>query len=258
LEFGWILAPNESEEAFLKRKKVFDQVTLPKEKDLSVPLYDLCGIEACVIYSKDSLWPWQGAVLWDYETKEGDRYPVLQLRKNLFKMYKKEEVLAHELVHFVRFSFKEPFFEEMLAYQTSPQFFRRFMGPLFIYPLESVIFAFVSLLAPIVSIVFDSFLGVLLLLIIFGFFLVRLLVLHGIFSLCARKLKKAGVKSSFCLPVMLRLSDKEIVQTAFRSIKDTIDYFEKQAEIELRVSEILRSYFTFELKKLKITALEKR
>ncbi len=246
MEAGWILAPKETEKAFLQRKETFEQVSLPKEKNLSVPLYDLQEIEACVLYSSKSLWPWQGAVLWEYQTEEGRAYPVLQLKKSILKgcfgIYKKDELLSHELVHFARFAFKEPFFEEMLAYQTSPQILRRFFGPLFVYPAESAFFALASLLAPLISAFFDSFLGVWLLLSISFFFLVRLLVLHGLFALCRKSLEKIGVLPRFCLPVMVRLSDREIVETALRSGKKTLKYFEVQSRKDLRILNILRSY----------------
>ena len=99
---GWILAPSETEESFLQRKATFDQIDLPKEKNLSISFYDLCIKEAIVVYSNESLWPWQGAVLWEYSKDSKEKYPVIQLRTSFLK---KEEVLAHELVHAVRFFF---------------------------------------------------------------------------------------------------------------------------------------------------------
>ncbi len=53
---GWIVAPKETEKNFFQRKEAFDKASLSKEKQLSVPLYDLLEIEACVLYSNDSLW----------------------------------------------------------------------------------------------------------------------------------------------------------------------------------------------------------
>ena len=225
MEKAWILAPKETEEAFFQRKETFEQVSLPKEKNLSIPLYDIYELEAFILYKNDSLPLWQGAVLWEYQTLEGKKYPVIQLRKTFSNIYKKEELLAHELVHAARFAFNEPFFEEMLAYQTSPYAFRRFFGPLFIYPFESALFALTCLAPPFISLYFDSFLGSWILLSLAFFLFTRLLILHGFFTLCKRNLEKAGVLSKFSLAVMVRLSDREIIKTALSSKKKTLKYF---------------------------------
>lgn len=43
--------------------------------------------------------------------------------------YSTEEVLRHEFVHFGRKHFPNSFYEEIMAYRTSPSFFRRNFGP---------------------------------------------------------------------------------------------------------------------------------
>jgi hypothetical protein len=247
LKGSLFLAPHENLEAFLERKKLLNQIDLPKEKNLSVPLYDLYELEAFVIHSNEDLLPWQGAVLWEYTGQDGEKYPVIQLRKSFsilhWMAYRQEELLAHELVHAVRFAFKEPIFEEMFAYQTSSNRFRRFFGPLFMYPFESAVFAAICLLAPLIPLVIDSFLGVGILLSTFFLFISRLLVLRLLFSLCRKKLGKIGVLPSFTLAVMVRLSDREIIETALRSTKKTLEYFMSQGEKEPRLQEIIRVYF---------------
>jgi hypothetical protein len=242
-----LLAPHETLESFLERQKWLDQIDLPKEKNLSVPLYDLYELEAFVIHSNEDLFLWQGAVLWEYTGENEEKYPVIQLKKSFSKlylrMYQQEELLAHELVHAVRCAFKEPIFEEVFAYRTSSNRFRRFFGPLFMYPFESTVFAAICLLAPLISIVTDSFLGIGILLSTLCLFTSRLLVLHLLFSLCRRNLEKAGVLPSFSLAVMVRLSDREIIKTALRSTQKTLDYFTSQGRKEYRLQEILRAYF---------------
>ena len=130
--------------------------TPPQESNLSLPLFDIWELSAFILYDDASLLPWQGALLWEYETEDGKKYPVIQLRKTtpkfFFKFYKKEEMFLHELVHAARFDFKQPLFEEMFAYQTSSSRFQRILGPLFLYPLEATCLMFASLLAPILSI----------------------------------------------------------------------------------------------------------
>ena len=146
---------------------------------------------------------------------------------------------------FMRFDFffKEPFFEEMFAYQTSSHILKRFFGPIFIYPIEASLFAAFSLVAPLVAVLFDSFYGVWLLLVLGLFFALRLFVLHGFFSLCKRKLEKTGVSAGFSLAVMVRLSDREIVKIALSSSKKNRAYFEECSKKDLRLQVIFRSYF---------------
>lgn len=244
---GCILAPFETKEDFLKRRRVWEEISETKQKGLSLPLYDLYDIEALIVYSRKSLLPWQGAVLWECFTETGETYPSIQLRKNLahrcLGRCSEEEVLSHELVHAVRFAFKEPLFEEMFAYKTSKSAMRRFFGPLFLWPFESALFAIVSGLAPFFSFFIEPFWTVCLLTGIFSFFFLRLLLLHLIFSLCASKLKKVGIPSKDSLAVMIRLSDLEILKTAFSSPKKVLRYFQEGLEKEERLQMIHHSYF---------------
>jgi hypothetical protein len=111
------------------------------------------------------------------------------------------------------------------------------------YPFESAIFAAICLLAPLISIITDSFWGLGLLLSTLFLFTSRLLVLHLLFSLCRQKLEKAGVLPKSSLAVMVRLSDREIIETALRSTQKTLEYFVSQGEKDLRLKEISRAYF---------------
>ena len=222
---GWILAPRETPEALICRKKIAEKKredfllnsdSLSKAHKITQDLYQFTLKEALVLYSDKSLSLWEGAVLWAYFDENGDSYPVIQMRTNykkgFLRFYKEEEILAHELVHAARFAFKEPFFEEMLAYKTSKNFFPRFFGPLFIFRLESFLF---------LGLIIMSFLGfailewTLLLWLPFLFLaclLLRLVCLHSIFSLAKAHLKKVGTKEP--LAALLRFSDKEIWQSA--------------------------------------------
>lgn len=248
---GWILAPSETKDHLFSRKdKLSQEMGLEKRSGilpLTQSLYDFQCEEFFVLYSDDSLRSWQGAVLWEYESKQGDKYPVVQLRKSFSNgflgLYDQEEILAHELVHVARFAFKEPLFEEILAYQTSKCFFRRFFGPLFLYPFESALLAIFSLMAPIFSLFFESFWGVFLLIFLFCFFLIRLFLLQSLFLISRKKIEKMGVSSAFSLAVILRLSDIEIVKAAISSPLKTREEWKNKAEKDPRFKVILNSYF---------------
>ncbi len=243
---GWIWAPQEKWEEFVRRKENCLHIEFPKKRKITSSLFDIQAHGICVIEDNASLRSWQGAVLWEYET-EGVKYPVIQIRKSMPRLwrraYTQKEMIEHELVHAVRFAYKEPFFEEVLAYQTSPKKWRRFLGPLFIYPWEATLLLCASLGAFFFSLIQDSFLGVGFLLALFGVFFFRLLFLQGIFALCKRKLEKTGCASNFTLAVMLRLSDAEIVRIALRSSKNNLTYFQSQDKQDTRLSVLVHLYF---------------
>ena len=52
--------------------------------------------------------------------------------------YDRDEVLAHDLVHHQRRELKSSKYEEIIAYQTSPNRFRRFWGGIFRSPSENL------------------------------------------------------------------------------------------------------------------------
>ncbi|MBS0627650.1 MAG: hypothetical protein JSS09_05505, partial [Verrucomicrobia bacterium] len=204
---------------------------------LTQKLYEFRLNDIEVIYSKKSIYPWQGALLWSYEKKGDEPFPVIQIRKK--GILNEEEILAHELVHAARFAFKEPFFEEMLAYQTSSNKFYKILGPLFLFQIEPLLFLLLS---------FISFLGVIYLeklyllwlpLLAFAILCLRLTLLHSLFFLARKNLKKEGALNP--LAVLLRLSDREIIQSALFSPKKILQKKKK----DLRLQEILPNYIPF-------------
>ncbi len=224
---GWLLAPNETPEHLFHRKETLEKrrkdfpfslnaASLSKAHEITESLYLFRLKDVPVFCSNKSLPPWEGAVLWTYFDEREAPYPVIQMRNNykkgFLRFYKEEEILAHELVHAARFSFKEPFFEELFAYKTSKNFFPRLLGPLFVFRIESLLF---------VGLVITSFLGFIFLewtiflwlpFVFLSYLLVRLAALHLIVSLAKSYIERSGSKHP--LAVLLRLSDKEIWQAA--------------------------------------------
>lgn len=94
-------------------------------------------------YSKKGLALWEGGATW---IEKGSARIQLKSKKNPF-LYSMEEILSHELVHAVRASFDSPQFEEILAFQTSVNPVRRFLGPLFSSPNESLLFVLSLMIA---------------------------------------------------------------------------------------------------------------
>lgn len=129
LEFS--IPPNEIlEEAFLTTK----------------PLFGISPSWIPVNFSNHQLPLWVGGCAWIFQkTEDSPTGAFIQLRRSLkdkssLLLYSREELLAHELAHVGRMTFDEPKYEEIFAYMTSPNSFRRFLGPLFSQNWEMMIF----------------------------------------------------------------------------------------------------------------------
>ena len=213
---GWFLAPGETVEDLLDRKKLFEEqdpsasLLLEKAGEITELLYGFKFETAPIFYSNKSLLPWQGGMLWSYSKEEGKFFPKVQMRTKYSKRYDLSEILAHELVHVARFAFKEPLFEEILAYKTSKSAFRRFLGPLFIYPLESVIFMALSLVGSFSFVWLETFLCFLPFVLFSMFLFLRLCTLHTLFNRAVQKSRDSSLKS------MIGLSDKEIIKLGIK------------------------------------------
>lgn len=224
---GWILAPGEDKKKLLERKAFLE--SLPKEdpKDyeerahqITHSLYGFSLRQIPILYSSKSLSPWQGAVFWVYSEEDGTEFPTIQMREKftgILRFYKPEEILAHELVHAARFAFKEPFFEEILAYKTSNSKLRSFFGPLFIFPLEATIFVGIGLICPLAFLFLEMEIFLLIPSAFFLLLLLRLCILQGIFKLASCQLQRLGEEKP--LSSLLNLSDSQILFESFRFFK---------------------------------------
>ncbi len=201
---------------------------------------------AQIIVKSKGLFPWEAAATWIEETEEGIRTCQIQIKDSrLSKLYAKEEVIAHEMVHAMRLMFDEKRFEEVLAYQTSKNRFRRYFGPLFSNPTESR--ALMGLVAISwclygMNIFFEvhPFLNFVLYLpmLALGYGVLRLVRSQRIFSAALGNLQAA---TGSALPLALRLTDKEIELFA-KSTPEQIHSFAKQ-EKNFRWRQLYISYF---------------
>lgn len=237
---GWILSPNETKKQLLSRKATCEKESMgsvliaSKAHDLTEKIYQFRLENIKVLYSKESIFPWQGALLWSYQRKGENPFPVIQIRKK--GLSNENEILAHELVHAARFAFKEPFFEEMLAYQTSSKKLYRLFGPLFIFEKEPFLYLLLSFSSFLSVIFFENLYLLWVPSLFLAVLLLRLSFLHGIFYLAKKHIKQAGAPNP--LAVLLRLSDKEIFQTAFFKNKKIFQGKKKNLRVK-----ILSNYF---------------
>ena len=127
---GIFPGPGEEEAAFIARASKLESCgfVCPNVKQLYICAPDWLRIS----YSNKNLTPFEGGATWIDEAN----IPSVQLRKELEKgsylrLYKRDEIIAHEAVHAMRMAFNENQFEEILAYSTSKSAVRRFSGPHF-------------------------------------------------------------------------------------------------------------------------------
>jgi hypothetical protein len=239
---GLFAAPDETEEMFFRRC----QASSPVVTNLSPRAKELFDIEPDwlkVIYDNKGLRLWEGGCTWI----EADRV-TLQLDKTFLKKeshfgYKREEIVAHELVHVVRGSFEEPIFEEVLAYQTSHSSFRRYFGPIFRTPKETLLLMglivgygvasfFEMLQIPLISLFTATLL--------FG--LLRLFRTQTIFAKAKKRLQSL-ISQQAILPVMLRLTDREIIRFSKMTPDEILSYAQKMTKVTLRWQQLFFAYF---------------
>ncbi|MBM3198018.1 MAG: hypothetical protein FJZ58_02025 [Chlamydiae bacterium] len=247
---GWWLSPGEGEDSLVQRKQLAEKNWSMEKGILSSEagkrteyLYDFSLEQVPLLRENKSLFPWQAAVVWSYEAPEGGVFPVVQLRKKVFPtLVSQEEILAHESVHVARFAFHEPWFEEILAYQTSQSFWRRFFGPLFVHIVEPII-AIAALWGGVMGFIMTGSLWWYSFAVLcWGGALVRLLLLQGLFFLARRRIASLGAGHR-ALAVLCRLSDKEIVQAALFSCRCWREKIFLQKSGEVRWREIVATYF---------------
>lgn len=219
---GLISGPEESEENFLRRIEQAKPLAHPEWDDVTLP-FKIDWVP--ITYSNHKIAWWEGAATWISE----DELPSIQLRKNFkkgsFLGYKRSEVLSHEAIHAARMRFEEPLFEEVLAYSTAPQAWKRFLGPLFSRTWEPLV-----LMVGVALGVFWPLVPILMI----GLSLGSLGYRQWIFKRCCRKLS---------LPVVLTLTDREMKLFARMTEEEIQAFLEKGSTLLFRVRQLLFKHF---------------
>ncbi|MBA3957310.1 MAG: hypothetical protein H0X51_02785 [Parachlamydiaceae bacterium] len=208
-----------------------------------------------VVFSNHKLSPWHGGCAWIFQaTSESPLGAFFQLRK-AFKysyrylgLYDRDELVVHEIAHIGRMAFQEPKFEEILAYRTSKNRFRRLFGPIVQSSRESLLFV----MALFVSLVFNIF-GALehtysplwfnilpLSLIVYG--VCRVMLRHYQFCRCWRNLKELLGAREKTNAVIYRLRDQEIIAFGKISPSTIQEYIKTQQSLRWRL--LTKAYFT--------------
>ncbi|MEG0037470.1 MAG: hypothetical protein RSB82_00540 [Victivallaceae bacterium] len=240
---GYIVAPGEDMCSFLRR---IDELKQEAPDTLTfVPLmlqkkFDINPDYVRIIYSDDGIGVWEGACTWIMNNEVSIQLrKSLQSKSHLFWIYSKDELIAHEMVHVVRSHFREPEFEEILAYETAAGWFRRFFGPIFRSSGEAYLSVLLISIGSVLT-VFHPYSGLLCILGSAAFFLGRLIKSRFIFSRAKKKIRAIfNINPDF---ILLRLTDCEIRMVAFASKEEIIDYIDKEKIMNLRWRQICLSY----------------
>ncbi len=219
---GLIPGPDESEEAFLQRIEQAQPLSHLEWKEIS-SAFGFVIDWVPISYSNHKIAWWEGAATWISD----DRLPSIQLRtsfkKGSFLGYSRSDVLTHESVHAARMRFEQPQFEEMLAYSTALQAWKRFFGPLFSRTWEPLV-----LLLSVMAGVFVPLVPFLLISLALGWLSFR----QWTFKRCCRKLS---------LPMVLCMTDREIRKFAWMSELEIQAYLEKDSTLRSRLMRLLFS-----------------
>jgi hypothetical protein len=205
---GFLPRAHETQNAFYQRIAPYLPTNLnEKMKEALFTCQRLFDVEpdwVPLIEGRSKLSFWQGAVLWVDEQEQ----PLIQVAKCLF--YNRDEMIAHELIHAVRLPLASKRFEEIIAYQTSSNWWRRTFGPIIRTPREVYIFL-CSLLCSWIPLFWEEaaylrFATPLVAL----FALLRLYLTQRVFRRCREKLSLLlGCRRSG-LSLTARLTDEEI------------------------------------------------
>jgi len=272
---GIIAGPGETEEIFLQRAGYLlnlresihlfspeeipffqDQVadeTLREALPITQTLYGIAPTWLPLYFSNHGLSPWHGASAWIFQKEEdGPLGALIQLRKEwkekqtLWGLYKRDEVVAHEVSHVGRMAFNEPVFEEFLAYRSSSSRFQRFLGPLLRSSGEAMTFVVILFLI----LFFDALTLVMgydrlylnlmwakiIPLVLIGALFCRLLINKRIFDQTLSKLE--SLVPGRGLSIAYRLTDQEIKQLSKLSPEMIFKLLQEQSDREIRLKQL--------------------
>lgn len=203
---GLLIGPYETYEEAIKRWNHLQSIK---------PLFfhhSLFKIEQAFAHLKKKrpLVPWVGA-LTDFNEENKVIVPTITLGP-----LANEEMIDHELLHALRATFEDSIYEEFFAYENSKGL-RKKLGPLFTYPWQAhalAILIIFSLFTSYALIFSCSFLG---------YLFIRLFQKNRIYKKALKAISKLFSTSS-TLPIMLHLTDEEIVFFAKNSIDIVKNY----------------------------------
>lgn len=238
---GFVPGPNESEEAFQNRvistkELTSDPSPLSIELGLSLEIFNTLSPSFLLLRSNKKLPFYYGGMTWVVELADKTAVTILQLPlKRRFSYISEEEIISHEKIHILRANFKEPLFEEILAYRTAKNLLRRYLGPIIQETYEIAVF-FAALALPTLTALFYpallhlSFIPILSLSI---YATVRLALKQRVVTKAIKHLSKSCANPEELAPL---LTDAEIISLS----KGHMDFLTKEGLRYQLIRELLK------------------
>ncbi len=192
--------------------------------------------------SKSSEMLWGGCAIHIPE----EHLTVFLIRKNFASrkrwfIYRREELLAHELCHAARSPLKDFIFEEFFAYQTAPSKIRRYMGNCFRRQIDALLFVLPVMLLLAVQLV-DTFTSYRMPVWIFWIIALAcpafMLVRNQFARNCFYKARKAllAIPGAIPEPILFRCTSQEIKAIAGKcgNPAGLMNYIQERTSAELR------------------------
>jgi hypothetical protein len=251
---GLIPGPNESEQVFLLRADSSPSachLPYPDALQRVSEIFFMAPDWVEVFVQSKGLYPWEGAAAWIEQREDGVRCTRIQIKDSfLSRLYPKEEVIAHEMVHAMRVMFDEKRFEEILAYRTSQNSFRRYCGPFFAGSKETIAFL-ISFVVPWLAWMGELTFEIELLAsnlffmpaVVLAWGIFRLARSQDVFSSALKNLKKTIADRNKALAALLGLTDSEIELFAKSSAEEIRSYASAQKDKSVRWRQLYSTYF---------------
>ena len=256
------------EQALMKQLEVelpFDmkdrafQAILDEASFKTKELYGIQPTWTPLFFNNYQLAPWHGGCAWIFQlTENAPTAALLQLRApfrhqpTYLNLYRRDELIAHELSHVGRMMYQEPQFEEILAYRTSCFLWRRWLGPIVQSSKESMFFILILAIIILTDFALMTLnkneayqLAVWLKLIplaLVGFALGRLGWRQWQFHRCLHQLAKIYHNSHIAQQVIYRLTDYEIRTFATLSPQQIRSFIQSHQSSSFRWKFLAQNY----------------
>lgn len=244
-QLGFICFPEETEKDFVVRKrflknfKTTHQTFIEDEKLSNIDFFDkeLDLSVNWLLIKKGKVPFWEMGRTWDVFL-EDQAVSYIEYSSHFEKNL--ANLLRHEVIHVVRQGFREPIFEEILAFATDKSPIRKFWGPLFRRPFE-VYVVLTWFLCGFIFSIFGFFVNAFFVSYVLSFFFLsfRLFFNQNAFKNGLKTIKKV-FKTEDPLKIAIRLTDQEILFFSKNSSQRVLEYIKSQNS--LRWTQIRSAY----------------
>lgn len=215
-------------------------------------LYEIAPHWIPLFFSNEHLTFWHGGSAWIFQQDESSPISAFFQLRRQFKnsdtylgIYKREEIIVHELCHVGRMAFEEPKFEEIIAWQSSSSGWRRWLGPIIQSSWESALFVLILLgivMLDVAALYWQddtlyqiSMWAKLLPVGLVGLALGRLWSRQTQFSTCLRHLQETVQDPQKARAILYRLTDQEILLFSRLKPADIKLYSQSQNSLRWRL-----------------------